>query len=160
MNGIAYEDLVFDSECWDIESEQADEIYMDKVYLIATFEEETWKNLNISETAQKIFKMRYRTNWAKADSVYDAWLLCQDLRRDFFNFNKFIALYPDYEKERGELQELSDHLFVGAENEEAEIQQPMKKLRPSFSDDNINMTEISDYLVISNLISDMISQIC
>lgn len=58
VEGVAYEDLVFDTDCFDVESEATDPSYMEKVHHIATKDPVAWKNLVISDKALKVFEYR------------------------------------------------------------------------------------------------------
>ena len=95
-DGIFYQELTFDSVCFDIESNATDPVYLEKVYRLATVEDEAWKDLVVSEEAVKIFEMRERNGWQGPDSVYDAWLLTNENRRSWFDYDLFHEKYPDY----------------------------------------------------------------
>jgi len=94
--GGAYADLTFNSVNFDIESKQTTDLYMDKVYKIISGDRETWEDLVITKKAIKVFRMRYNNEWKEPDSVYDAWLLVERLRRKEFSLELFMEKYPDY----------------------------------------------------------------
>ena len=43
--------------------------------------------------------MRQRNNWEGADSVYDAWLLSNNMPRKWFPYKKFISMFPEWEQQ-------------------------------------------------------------
>jgi len=60
IEGIANEDIVFQNEYWDIENQPDDEEYLKKVFLIASNDENAWKNQEpLSKQAEKIYLIRY-----------------------------------------------------------------------------------------------------
>jgi len=94
--GIAYEDIVFDSCCFQVEGCSSDESYLEKVYRIISGDEEAWENLKISKKAMKIFRMRFNNNWEGLDTVYDAWLLIKGKSRIAFPNEAFMKRYPNF----------------------------------------------------------------
>ena len=106
--------LTFKSDLYDITSPEPDLSYMEKVYRIATaqnekdFEEE----IEITDEVTDVYKMRYRNNWQGTDSVYDAWLLVQGYKRNWFPYGRFHRKYPDaketIERKRLQYQHLDD----------------------------------------------------
>ena len=98
QHGILYEHLAFDSPAFDCTSIEANKSYMEKVYAIIALEDDVWKKLNVSESALKFFEMRRRVNWQGADTVYDAWLICNEYSREWFPHHKFKKLYPNIEE--------------------------------------------------------------
>ena len=55
-----------------------------------------WKSLNLRTPDFARFDARYRQNYLKSDSVYDAYMLSESLTRDVFPYNKFEKLYPEW----------------------------------------------------------------
>ena len=105
VEGILYDHLAFESECFDCTSEATDAEYIEKVYRIASYDHDAWKNLDVSEETVNIFEMRRRSDWHGADSVYDAWLIANKYRRSWFRYDMFFKRYPDYEIIRQRLHE-------------------------------------------------------
>lgn len=97
-HGILYEHLSFDSIAFDCTSSIADESYMDKVHQLVSLEKAAWKDLTISSKTIEIFEMRKRAGWIGADSVYDAWLLCNGDKRQWFPYHRFVEKYPYVEE--------------------------------------------------------------
>jgi len=64
--------------------------------------------------------MKLRVDWSGADSVFDAWLLLGDYRRNWFNLDLFDELYPDWESLSNWVKE-SD----SSSNQHAEFSSPM-----------------------------------
>jgi len=93
-DGTLYADLVVDHPDYDITSSIDDIAYMTKVYSILKVE---WKEiaLQLNERTYQIYKMRKRSDWKGADSVYDAWLISGIKERSAFKMRKFIESFPD-----------------------------------------------------------------
>jgi len=93
-DGTLYADLVVDHPDYDITSSIDDIAYMTKVYSILKVE---WKEiaLQLNERTYQIYKMRKRSDWKGADSVYDAWLISGIKERSAFKMRKFIENFPD-----------------------------------------------------------------
>jgi len=88
--------LSFDSELYDISTEEVDLQYMEKVYKLVTMEDkDTFKKIGISTSTIGIFEMRHRNSWTGPDSIYDAWLLVHGYRRNWFPHSRFFRKYPN-----------------------------------------------------------------
>ena len=72
--------------------------YMNKVFKIASGDEDVWKMIELSIETLKMFEMRERNNWKGADSIFDAWLLFHKKRRSWFPYYVFITLFPVYKE--------------------------------------------------------------
>ena len=59
-----------------------------------------FKDINHSEERLDIYEMRQRNNWEGADSMYDAWLLSNNMPRKWFRYKKFISMLPEWETQR------------------------------------------------------------
>ena len=127
FEGILYQQLTYDTEIFDCESDISDQSYMEKVYLLGTWDPKAWSNLTISEDTINAFEMRLRGNWNGSDSVYVAWLLAQGKRRSSFNYDEFFRLYPDFEEKRQKLMELCE----GKSDEEKETESPFGNMEES-----------------------------
>ena len=105
VEGCLYNETTFDHPLFDCESETADVAYMKKVHAIAT---EEFRNIPLSLKRQQVFAMRHRQNWQGADSVYDAWLISNELSRPWFPYRKFVRIYPTWEEYRNRVTQESD----------------------------------------------------
>ena len=94
---VFYNTLVFDHPDYDISSSTSDKEYLKKVHRLATG---GYKDINRSEELFNIYEMRQRNNWEGADSVYDAWLLSNNMPRKWFPYKKFISMFPEWEHQR------------------------------------------------------------
>jgi len=106
---------------FDDTTEVADGDYLDKVYKIATGEENVWINIELAKEAFAIFKMRERQDWQGPDSIFDAWLLYHGKRRTWFPYAEFIELYPEYMEIRPNRE-----IFAFEETEEEEEEEKSK----------------------------------
>lgn len=89
--------LAFKSDLYDITTQEVDLAYLEKVYRIATVqnEDDFHEEIEIDDDVTDIYSMRYRNNWqGGADSVYDAWLLIHGYRRKWFPYSRFFRKYP------------------------------------------------------------------
>jgi len=98
--------LSFESDLYDITTTEIDLPYMDKVYKIATVEDEEdfLQNIKIDDYVTDIYMMRLRNNWEGPDSVYDAWLLSHGHRRKWFPYSRFFRKYPDAQEKIKKMQ--------------------------------------------------------
>ena len=142
-----YQQLTYDTEMFDCESDIADQSYMEKVYLLGTWDPKAWSNLTISEETINAFEMRLRGNWNGSDSVYDTWLLAQGKRRSLFNYDEFFRLYPDFEEKRQKLMELRE----GKSDKEKETESTFGNMEES--DDK---TPLHNLFIPQRVYSDMI----
>ena len=116
------EHMTFHTDHFETEAAADDELYLEKVYLIASGDTDTWESLVISEQAKKVFGYRLKHGWSKADSVYDAWLLLRKQRRSWFRYDLFFEKYPEFRQERQQkrlelLQEPDTDVSSGSETE-------------------------------------------
>jgi len=93
---ILYQGCSIDTEDFDVTSEEPNDEYLKKVFRIASGNSKSWENVQFTEEALKCFAARHRRNWSGPDSIHDAWLLCQDKRREWFPYDHFIQKYPRY----------------------------------------------------------------
>ena len=94
--GVHYEHLQWESEYFDNYSEKDELEYYQKVYDLAT-KDEIWDEINISTEAITMFHRRLRTDWEGPDSVFDAWLIRNELQRSvWFDRHLFDTLFPDF----------------------------------------------------------------
>lgn len=116
---ILYEHLAFEHDLVDYTSEKDEKDYFRKVYEIVTGE---WKQIkpHLTDRTIQIYEMKLRVDWSGADSVFDAWLLLGDYRRNWFNLDLFEELYPDWESLSNWVKE-SD----SSSNQHAEFSSPM-----------------------------------
>ena len=77
--------MAFDHPDNDILSNTPDKEYLNKVHRLATG---GYKDINRSEELFDIYEMQQRNNWEDADSVYDAWLLSNNMPRKCFSYKK------------------------------------------------------------------------
>ena len=117
--GILYDHLCFETELQDCVGQPRSTEYMEKVYRIVT---SAWKVLvtQLKSRTVEIFQMRHRINWAGSDTIYDAWLLTNNLRRRAFSKSKFTAAYPHWEETRRRLVEEHDSPFRSSASESEE----------------------------------------
>ena len=94
---VFYNTLAFDHPEHDISSSITDKEYLNKVQRLATG---GYKDINRSEELFDIYEMQQRNNWEGADSVYDAWLLSNNMPRKWFPYKKFISMFPEWETQR------------------------------------------------------------
>ena len=96
--GLGYNDLIVNCPYWDIESEADDIEYLKRVFLIASHDATAWENITpLTKKAEKLFTIRQRNNWEGPDSMYDAWLLLNREKRDWFRYDLFYQRYPKYD---------------------------------------------------------------
>ena len=94
---VFYNALAFDHPDYDISSSTSDKEYLNKVHILGTG---GLKDINQSKKLTDIYEMRQRNNWEGADSVYDAWLLSNNMPRKWFPYKKFISMFPEWETQR------------------------------------------------------------
>ena len=94
---VFYRTLAFDHPDYDISSSTPDKEYLNKVHRLVTG---GYKDINRSKELIDIYEMRQRNNWEGADSVYDAWLLSNNMPRKWFPYKKFISMFPEWEHQR------------------------------------------------------------
>ena len=102
---VFYAELSFDHPDYDVTSSEPDEEYLQKVFNIANG---NYKQLPITERVLEIYGMRHRTEWQGADTSYDAWLLCINIRRSWFPYQTFIEMFPRWEEKRKQIFELEN----------------------------------------------------
>ena len=95
--GIFYNTAI-DSPFFDCQSVEADKNYLKKVYALVTLKPEAVDGVVVPDGATDIYEMRFRQNWAGADTFYDCWLLAQGKRRAWFPYQTFVLLFPDAEE--------------------------------------------------------------
>ena len=94
---VFYNTLAFDHPDYDISSSTPDKEYLNKVHRLATG---GYKDINRSKELIDIYEMRQRNNWEGADSVYDAWLLSNNMPKKWFPYKKFTSMFPEWETQR------------------------------------------------------------
>ena len=94
---VFYNALAFDHPDYDISSSTSDKEYLNKVHILGTGGH---KDINQSKELTDIYEMQQRINWEGADSVYDAWLLSNNMPRKWFPYKKFISMFPEWETQR------------------------------------------------------------
>ena len=104
--GALYQDLAIKTELQDCKSNFKSKEYLDKVYKIVVF---AWKDLvlKLKPRTIEIYRMRYRSKWVGSDSVYDAWLMCNNMKRPTFPYARFTHIYPKWKKARDVLNKES-----------------------------------------------------
>ena len=75
---VFYNTVAFDHPDYDISSSTSDKEYLNKVHSLATG---GYKDINRSKELIDVYEMRQRNNWEGADSVYDTWLLSNNMPR-------------------------------------------------------------------------------
>ena len=123
---ILYHHLCFETELQDCISSPRNKDYMEKVYKLVTF---CWKELipQITSKTVEIFQMRERTESCGSDTVYDAWLLANNLQRSAFSQRKFNRIYPFWKTTRQSLIEDEQNSNT-SEEEETEKDSPSQSL--------------------------------
>ena len=53
----------------------------------------------------EIYEMRQREEWEGPDSAYDAWLLSNNSKINWFPYKLFTKIYPDWEEKKNQLSE-------------------------------------------------------
>ena len=93
--GIFYKYLTYEIEEADCVSSVGSTEYLEKVKAILTKPPEELAG-EFTEEVTEIYNMRYRNNWDKPDTVYDAWLVSNDVPRSVFPMTKFLWIFPDW----------------------------------------------------------------
>ena len=59
-----------------------------------------WENAEIDYTAsdERRFDIRFQNGWTGVDSLYDAWLIMENKRREEFDYQLFLQRYPGWEE--------------------------------------------------------------
>ena len=70
--------------------------YQMAVYL-TTVSENEWMQLQPTERDLQRFRRRRRLGWTGTDSMYDAWLLIEDTRREDFDMELFTTRFPNWQ---------------------------------------------------------------
>ena len=68
--------------------------YFEAVFILALG---GFKKVSLDDEDWRIYQQRQRTNWAGADSLYDALLLIEGKPREAFNMAGFLEKYEDWE---------------------------------------------------------------
>lgn len=113
--------LSFESDLYDISTQKVDIQYMEKVYRIATIQDEAdFDQIEVTDFATDIFDMRRRNNWTGPDSVYDAWLLVHGHKRSWFPYSRFFRKYPDAKEKIEEKRRLYENCHDDASEDSLE----------------------------------------
>ena len=86
--GLFYEDLSFEA-CseFDNSSEPDDIGYLGKIHRLVTNEKDCWEDIAFTKNGIDMFNRRMRSNWSEPDSIYDAWLIRNGHRREWFRYD-------------------------------------------------------------------------
>ena len=84
--------MSFEHPHYDISSSLPDKEYMEKVYKTAAGD---FKEFPITQKVLEIYEIRQMREWEVHKAVYDAWVLSNNQRREWFPYKFFIKIYPD-----------------------------------------------------------------
>ena len=108
---------------------------MEKVYKTAAGD---FKEFPITQKVLEIYEIRQMGEWEVHKSVYDAWVLSNKQRREWFPYKFFIKIYPDQKEKKNQLFEEKNRVEFSLEDQlslhlTVDIDGKKKKCRPSSS---------------------------
>ena len=87
---------------------------MEKVYKTAAGD---FKEFPITQKVLEIYEIRQMREWEVHKAVYDAWVLSNNQRREWFPYKFFIKIYPDQKEKKNQLFEDKNRVKFSLEDQ-------------------------------------------